>query len=302
MIAIENGTVDKLDSSFSAFKNKSFELTVQYGCIMWGFRTIVPSKLRQYILNELHASHMGIVKTKSLARSYVWWPKIDSEIENLIKKCIPCQQLQASPPKAELIPWKPADSVWSRIHIDFAGPKFNQYFLIIIDSHTKWVEVFKTKTITSTFTIGKLRDLFSRYGIPDRIVSDNGTQLTSAEFNDFTTRNNIEHIFTPPGHPATNGQAENFVKTFKKSFIASVDSATMNNKSRDLDTIINRILLDYRNTIHCTTGETPAKLFFGRSLRTRFSNLRPPTVREVIDTKQEIQKRNFKGKRNVNFE
>ncbi|XP_055306782.1 uncharacterized protein K02A2.6-like, partial [Sitodiplosis mosellana] len=192
--AIENGKVDKLDSNFEAFKSKSLELTVQYGCVMWGFRTVVPVKLRQYILNELHASHMGVVKTKSLARSY------------------------ASPPKAELIPWKPTDSVWSRIHVDFAGPKFNNYFLIVIDSHTKWVEVFKTKTITSAFTISKLRDLFSRYGIPDRIVSDNGTQLTSSEFNDFTTRNNIKHTFTSPGHPATNGQAENFVKTLKKNY------------------------------------------------------------------------------------
>ncbi|XP_055305757.1 uncharacterized protein K02A2.6-like [Sitodiplosis mosellana] len=207
----------------------------------------------------------------------------------------------ASPPKAELIPWKPTDSVWSRIHIDFAGPKFNHYFLIVVDSHSKWVEVFKMKTITSAFTISKLREFFSRLGIPDIIVSDNGTQLKSAEFNDFTARNNIEHIFTSPGHAATNGQAENFVKTFKKSFIASVNSANLNNTTRDLDTIINRILLDYRNTIHCTTGETPAKLFFGRTLCTRFSNLRPPTVREVIENKQEIQKRNFKGKRNVVF-
>ncbi|XP_055922784.1 uncharacterized protein K02A2.6-like [Eupeodes corollae] len=299
--AIESTTIDKLDSNFDVFKSKSLELTVQYGCIMWGFRTVVPTKLRQYILNELHASHMGVVKTKSLARSYVWWPKIDSEIENLIKKCVPCQQLQASPPKAELIPWIPTDSVWSRIHIDFAGPNLNHYFLIVVDSHTKWAEVFKTKIITSAFTIGKLRELFSRYGIPDKIVSDNGTQFKSAEFNDFTTRNNIEHIFTSPGHAATNGQAENFVKTFKKSFIASVNSAKSMNSSHNIDKIINRILLDYRNTIHCTTNETPAKLFFGRTLRTRFSNLRPPTVSEVVESKQNKQIKYFKGKRNVTF-
>ncbi|XP_055918303.1 uncharacterized protein K02A2.6-like [Eupeodes corollae] len=262
--AIESTTIDKLDSNFDVFKSKSLELTVQYGCIMWGFRTVVPTKLRQYILNELHASHMGVVKTKSLARSYVWWPKIDSEIENLIKKCVPCQQLQAN-------------------------------------SHTKWAEVFKTKIITSAFTIGKLRELFSRYGIPDKIVSDNGTQFKSAEFNDFTTPNNIEHIFTSPGHAATNGQAENFVKTFKKSFIASVNSAKSMNSSHNIDTIINRILLDYRNTIHCTTNETPAKLFFGRTLRTRFSNLRPPTVSEVVESKQNKQIKYFKGKRNVTF-
>lgn len=299
--AIEKGIVDKLDHNFDVYKRKSLELTVQYGCVMWGYRTVIPSKLRQYILEELHASHMGIVKTKSLARSYVWWPKIDSDIENLIKQCIPCQELQASPPLAELIPWKPTDSVWSRIHMDYAGPKFGYYYLIVIDSHSKWVEVFKTKTITASFTIIKLRELFSRYGMPETIVTDNGTQFTAFEFENFIT-NNIDHIFTPPGHPATNGQAENFVKTFKKSFIASVNSAVMNKQSGDLDFIINRILLDYRNTIHCTTAETPAKLFFGRSLRTRFSTLRPPTIKEVIHEKQKQQKRNHKGKRNVNFE
>lgn len=279
--AIEKGVVDKLDSNFDSYKCKAFELTVQYGCIMWGYRTVIPFKLRQYILNELHASHMGVVKTKSLARSYVWWPKIDSDIENLIKQCVPCQELQASPPLAELIPWKPTDSVWSRIHIDYAGPKFGYYYLIMVDSHSKWVEVFKTKTITSSFTIDKLRDLFSHYGIPEMIVTDNGTQFTASDFENFTSKNGINHILTSPGHPATNGQAENFVKTFKKSFIASVNSNSKT-ETNNLDVIINRILLDYRNTIHCTTGETPAKLFFGRSLRTRFSNLRPPTVKEII--------------------
>lgn len=132
-------------------------------------------------------------------------------------------------------------------------------------------------------------------------MNDNGTQLTSAEFEDFMKRNNIEQIFTSPGHPATNGQAENYVKTFKKSLIASISSAIRDGKTRDLDIMINRILIDYRNTVHCTTGETPAKLFFGRSLRTRFSNLRPPTVRQVIKNKQVQQKKHFKGKRNVNF-
>lgn len=83
-----------------------------------------------------------------------------------------------------------------------------------------------------------------------------------------------------PGHPSTNGQAEN-VKTFKKSLEANINSL----KRCDIATIISRILFDYRNTVHCTTGETPSKLLFGRSLRTRFSNLKQPTTLERIEEK-----------------
>lgn len=100
MEAISKGTVDKLEhSDFASFRNKSAELSVESDCIMWGYRTIIPTKLRKQILVELHRSHFGIVKTKALARSYVWWPKMDHDIEQLVRNCLPCQQLQASPEK-----------------------------------------------------------------------------------------------------------------------------------------------------------------------------------------------------------
>lgn len=93
----------------------------------------------------------------------------------LIKNCEPCQALQSSPEKSKLISWKPKDSVWSRIHLDFAGPVRNFYFLIVIDSYSKWVEIFKTKDITSSFVINILRETFSRFGLVDLVVSDNGS-------------------------------------------------------------------------------------------------------------------------------
>lgn len=240
---------------------------------------------------------MGTVKTKALARSYIWWPKIDSDVEHLINNCSHCQKLLPSPEKSSLIPWTPTDSVWSRIHIDFAGPIKNFYVLIIIDSFSKWAEVFKTKNITSAFTINKLREVFCRYGLIDTLVSDNGTQFTSDDFKTFMLKNNIKHILTPPGHPATNGQAENFVKTFKKSILACL----MEEQNVDIDTAINRFLIDYRNTVHCTTAESPAKLFFGRSLKTRFSSLRPPLTKDKIIENQIKSVNNFKGNRNVHF-
>lgn len=70
--AISNGTVKEIKiPNLDCFKNKTLELTVEYDCILWGYRTVIPQKLRPFVLNELHASHLGIVKTKALARSYV---------------------------------------------------------------------------------------------------------------------------------------------------------------------------------------------------------------------------------------
>ncbi|XP_037931465.1 uncharacterized protein K02A2.6-like [Teleopsis dalmanni] len=120
--AVLNGTINNLKGNqFTSFTTKSIELTVDRGCLLWGYRIVIPQKLRQSVLHKLHESHLGVVKTKSIARSYVWWPNIDVDVENLIKTCIPCQELLASPEKSTLIPWTPTDTVWSRVHIDFAG-------------------------------------------------------------------------------------------------------------------------------------------------------------------------------------
>ncbi|XP_055306888.1 uncharacterized protein K02A2.6-like, partial [Sitodiplosis mosellana] len=151
---IQHGTVDQLQGSeYTSFRNKATESSVESGCILWGYRTVIPNALRKIILQDLHASHMGIVKTKALARSYVYWPHIDKEIENLIKGCVYCQKTQASPEKSTLMPWTPTDSAWKRVHIDFAGPVRGYYLFLAIDSYSKWVEVFKTKDMTSAFVI-----------------------------------------------------------------------------------------------------------------------------------------------------
>lgn len=246
----------------------------------------------------MHESHFGIVKTKAIARSFVWWPKIDSEIENLVKSCTLCQKLVSSPEKSMLIPWNQTSSVWQRIHIDFAGPINMYHFLIIIDSYSKWVEVFKTKDITSNFVITKLREVFCRFGIPNTIVSDNGRQFVSEDFGNYISNNKINHILTAPGHPATNGQAENFVKTVKKSIYANLNS----NKNENIDVILNRFLVDFRHTKQSSTDESPAKLFIGRSIRTRFDLIKPPLIKDKILEQQMKSISNYKGRRSVTFE
>lgn len=84
---------------YTAFREKSSELSVEYGCILWGYCAVIPQKLRARILENLHSSHLGIVKTKALARSYIWWTGMDKQIEELIRNCKFCQELQVSPEK-----------------------------------------------------------------------------------------------------------------------------------------------------------------------------------------------------------
>ena len=113
------------------------ELTVSQGCLMWGIRIVIPTKLCSQVLDQIHEGHLGVVKMKSLARSLVWWPGIDTDLESLAKICEGCQQNRNMPPGAPLIPWDWPSQPWERIHVDFAGPFLVSMFIIVVDAMSK---------------------------------------------------------------------------------------------------------------------------------------------------------------------
>ena len=80
------------------------ELSVQSGCLLWGYRVIVPPQGRTTVLQELHGGHPGMTRMKSLARGLLWWPKLDEEIETMVRSCPVCQTQRDNPPAAPLIP------------------------------------------------------------------------------------------------------------------------------------------------------------------------------------------------------
>lgn len=124
------------------------------------------------------------------------------------------------------------------------------------------------------------------------MVTDNGPQFRSDELGQFFKSNGVQHSFSPPYHPATNGAAENFVGTFKDKVIK------IEKGGKRVDKAINKFMFDYRSTPHCTTGKSPAWLFHKRQLRTRFDLLRP-NVRNKIHEKQQSQIKNSPHSRNV---
>ena len=215
---------------------------------------------------------------KAIARSYIWWPGIDKEIEETAKSCSGCQLMQAEPSTAPVHPWEWPSSPWQRIHIDFAGPFLGCMFLIVVDAHSRWLEIEKMNTTTSAKTIEKLQNLFARYGVPAQLVSDNGPQFKSEEFQLFLKRNGIKHITSAPYHPASNGLAERCVQSFKSAMKSETEVKPLNIK-------LAKFLLAYRNTPHSTTGEPPSQLFLGRRLRTRLDLLRPD-LRMKISNRQ----------------
>lgn len=276
--AVQNDNFDKLNGDlYKPFISRRNELTVEKDVLMWGYRFIIPKNLRQTILKQIHETHMGIVKTKSIARSYVWWPKIDKDIENMIKSCDACLSVLPNPPKSAIISYEATENSWERLHIDYAGPYNGWYLLVIVDSFTKWGEVSMSKVATTEHLIAFLRETFARFGIPLKLISDNEAQFTSDKFERFLAVNGIKHILIAPQHPASNGAAENSVKTVKNA----LKKALFSGKVNDISLFLNKFLFDYRTTKHCTTGLTPSESLLNYKPRTRLDFLKPPkTVKE----------------------
>ena len=140
---------------------------------------------------------------KSLMHSYVYWRNMDKDIEEKVKACRGCA-LAAKTPPIQFSPQPKADYPWSRIHVQYAGPLDGQYYLIVVDSFSKWLEVFRCKSPTTDFTIKTVHELFARFGVVDCLVSDNGTQFTSGDLREYMEDFQVEHITTPTYHPRSN--------------------------------------------------------------------------------------------------
>ena len=147
-------------------------------------------------------------------------------------------------------------------------------------SHSKWLEVKPVSAATSPVTFESFRSIFFTHGLPEMLVTDNGSVFTSAEFSKFLKQNGIRHVTS---HPASNGLAERAVQTFKESLRWNTEGS--------IDTRISRFLLQYRSTPHSTTGISPAEMLFGRRPRT-ILDLILPDVTKRVQLKQEQQKSN----------
>ena len=154
-------------------------------------------------------------------------------------------------------------------------------FLVLVDAHFKWLDIQLMQSITSENTISKLKDIFAIHGLPQKVVTDNGSSFTSSTFKAFMERNGINHICSAPYHPSTNGLAERAVQTFKQS-LRQIQGTSIKEK-------LNKFLFKYCITPHMITGVAPAELLMGRRLHSRL-DLMKPDLTETVQSKQLKQK------------
>ena len=292
----KQGWPSTVPEELKPYKQRADEITTEGDCLLWGIRVIIPEKLRGDVLKELHQNHPGVTCMKALARSYIWWPKLDKHLEDMVKSCTSCQSVKEAPPVAPLHPWIWPAKPWERIHVDFAGPYQNKMFLIVVDAHSKWPEVIQMASTSAEQTIIALRRLFATYGLPLQLVSDNGPQFTAVEFQHFLKGNGVKHIQCSPYHPSSNGLAERFVRTFKQAMKAGEgDGLPLLHR-------LQNFLLSYRATPHATTNKSPSSLFLFWPIRTLMDLIRPSCNEHVLRQQANQQLQHDKRARSRDFE
>ena len=271
------------DPELVQYSRKEGELSTHDGCLLWGSRVVVPSKLRGRVMALLHEGHLGESHTKSFARMYVWWPNVDADISQMVTGCPICQTFRRQAPVTPLSPWTWPTRPWERIHVDYCGPVNGNMLLVIADACTKWLDVHVTTRSTAEVTIEKLRESFSCWGIPKTIVTDNATCFTSPVFQTFCVQNGVRHLLTAPLSPKSNGLAERAVQTVKQG-IRKQQGGTIHTR-------LARFLFSYRTTPHSTTRHTPAEMMMGRRLRKRLDCMIPNLQDRMVAEQQKMKQK-----------
>ena len=184
-------------------------LSIKSGLITCGNRIIVPKEMRPETLQYIHKGHQGKERCLLRARNTVFWPKMTYNVQQLIEKCIICQEYGNSQPiigtTQELPPFP-----WHTLATDMFYWK-RMDFLIVADVFSKYIIVRKLPAMCIELSI-----IITELGLPHIIRSDNGPYYNSKEFQQFLQCYSITHQTSSPNHPRSNGFVERMVRVAKK--------------------------------------------------------------------------------------
>lgn len=234
---------------------------------------VIPKAMQHKLLQWAHdhptAGHAGQQKTLFRLSTRVYWASMRKDIYNYVAACQECQRFKYNNrPMATPMQLHEVLEPWHTIGIDIMGPfpttsRQKKCLLVIVDYFTRWIEIFPMRTTTSTDIAQILiNEVFSRYGLPKYILSDNGPQFVSNVFEDFCNSFGIEQKFTANYHPQSN-MTERVNRTLKP-----IIAIYAQRSPRSWDKEIQKLAFAIRTSINETTGDTPAFLMFGRDPRT----------------------------------
>jgi len=280
-------TKDQLPLNIREYWNYREEITLHNGILLKNQRVIIPKVMRPEVLTRIHSSHQGISSCIRKAKDVVFWPGMATEIKELVEKCSVCAEYQTKNAKEPMQTHKIPDRPWSRVGVDLFALQGRNY-LVLVDYYSDFIEVDElVDGTTSTEVIQLLKHQFSRHGLPDTLVSDNGPQFACKEFNQFSTAWEFDHVSSSPLHPKANGKAESSVKIVKQLFKKA--------KADGQDPLI--ALLNYRNTPTEGLDSSPAQRLMSRRTRTLLptvSSLLYPQIATDVPMKIEQKRRQTK--------
>ena len=264
--------------TLTQYRNVKNKLTVNGdgSLILFNNRIVIPTMLQKKAVRLAHEGHQGIVKTKALARSKIWFPGMDQALEEAIQACIPCQantQRQTIEPlRMSPMPKGP----WMELSMDFCGPlPSGEYLLVVVDEFSRYPVVEITRSTAAETVIPLMDKIFAMFSYPQVIKSDNGPPFQSCAWRQFLDSCGVKHRRVTPLWPRANAQAESFNKPLMKAIRAAHMEHTR------WQYALHRFLRMYRMTPHISTGFTPFQLMFHRDGRTKLPQITEPSYSEI---------------------
>uniref|UniRef100_A0A1A7ZL69 Gypsy retrotransposon integrase-like protein 1 n=2 Tax=Nothobranchius furzeri TaxID=105023 RepID=A0A1A7ZL69_NOTFU len=210
------------------YKQIRNELTVSVtgDLLLRGTRLIIPSALEDRVVPLAHEGHQGFVKTKILLRSKVWFPNMDHKAELVVKNCLCCQ---TNTPVKHIEPLRMSDlteSPWHTVSADFYGLlQTGEYLFVIIDEYTRYPLIKMVRSTSANTIIPVMDNIFSMFGIPRVLKSDNGSPFNSEQFSSFLTHMGCRHRKITTLWPQADATAESFMRTLGKATRVSADQS-----------------------------------------------------------------------------
>jgi transposase InsO family protein len=259
------------------------EMSIKWGrdgklfTILRNNKLLIPTSLKNTVLELLHEGHVGMKKMKEICRTFAFWTGFTSDIEEYVKKCTACTVFQMRSDKMPLatVAENSTRIAWHKIAIDLTGPSTvlkGKTLLTIIDYYSRFPEVIILNEGSSKEIVKALTGIFARFGIPCTLVSDNGSVFRSNEFESFLKGAGITHVKSSNYFPQSNGLIERFHRTLKLRL-----RKISYGKEIILEDAINRVLYDIRSTPNDVSGATPYSRMFGKPMRTTWANLQHST-------------------------
>ena len=269
---IMNGWPSNIPKDFKHWFKSLDKLSAENGIVLFEDRVWMPGTLKKRALEALHDGHVGMVRMKTMAKKYLFWPGLSRDIESYAGSCETCKSTSSRTQKEEFFSWPMANGPWERIHIDFFHFG-GRTFLIVVDAFSKWVEIKEMSSTDSQKVQKTLKQIFEMFGDPFLLVADNGPPFNSASFKNFLKEREIKYLNSPPYHPQSNGLAERYVRTVKTFLKRRLVDNNLDVPGK-ITRAINDFLFKFRNTPSQSDNWSPAEKMLSFTPRVGLNKLK----------------------------